>query len=309
MNVLILGSGGREHTIGLKLIKSNCILYTNGNNYGLNKIAKKITNKYVSNEELVKISKEIGINMVVIGPETYLADGIVDKFEDVGIPCIGPNKNCSLIETSKTFTRRLLNDNNLAKYNPKYKIFYPGDKGYKEFIEELNYEYVIKPDGLHGGECDQYCNGVKLSGEDIRDVFEASKYCEDIYKNYESFIIEEKLKGEEFSLMSFTDGITLKHMIPVKDYKRLGEGDTGPNTSSMGSITMKGGLWFLNNDDINTCQYINETVVHLLSERYGKYKGIIYGSFIKTQNGDIKVIEFNARFGLWAIISNLSLLL
>mgnify|MGYP005844425539 CR=1 FL=1 len=286
MNVLLLGSGNREHIIGYKLIKSNCILYTNSNNSDLNKIAKKITNVTVSNNELVKISIEIGINMVVVDSEKYLDNGIVDLFENVGIPCIGPNKMCSLIETSKLFTRRFLNDNELSKYNPKYKIFYLGDKGYTEFISELNYEYVIKPDKLHDDKV------FKLSKEYTRDFFEISKYCESIYKNYESFVIEEKLKGDKFSLMSFTDGKTIKHMIPIKKNKRFITEDTSIDTN-----TMKNDLWFLNNDNINTCQHINETVIRVLSERYGKYKGIINCNFILTPNSNIKIIGFNTRFG------------
>lgn len=147
--------------------------------------------------------------------------------------------------------------------------------------------FVIKPDGPCGGK------GVKVSGDHFNTIEEGKDYINEIDV---PIVVEEKLIGEEFSFMTFTDGKTCKHTIPIKDYKRAFENDQGPNTGSMGSISGPNGkLWFLNDKDIEVAKNINERVVSEMFLQTKEYfQGILYGSFIKTDSG-IKVIEFNAR--------------
>ena len=159
-------------------------------------------------------------------------------------------------------------------------------------MDELGGEFVIKFDGLMGGK------GVKLSGEHLASKEEALEYCKEIISNLGTFVIEEKIFGEEFSLMSFCDGITTSHMPAVQDHKRAHEGDIGPNTGGMGSYTDSNhSLPFLKEQDIFVAQDINERVVRALKAHTGQgYKGVLYGGFMVTSGG-VKLIEYNARFG------------
>ena len=164
--------------------------------------------------------------------------------------------------------------------------------GVKEFISELSGEYVVKYDGLMGGK------GVKVSGEHLMSIEDGVSYCSELIKIGGTFVIEEKLHGEEFSLMSFCDGSSVEHMPAVQDHKRAYEGDIGPNTGGMGSYTDSNhSLPFLNDNDLNQAREINENVSSALKNEYETgYKGILYGGFMATSNG-VKLIEYNARFG------------
>ncbi len=293
MNYLIIGNGGREHAILKALVKNDnnnkYYYYGEYNNPGMTKDAQRI-------EKLdIDILKKLDINIIIIGPEKYLKDGIIDIYEPLGYKCIGPKKILAQIETSKIFAREFMTKYDMSEYSPKYKIFDNNcqNKDYIDFINELNNNYVIKADGLHEGK------GVKISEEDFSNIEDALQYCNEIKDNDENFLIEEKLYGNEFSLMSFTDGVTCKHMPIVQDYKRLFNNNKGPNTGGMGSVSYENhSLPFLDEKDIKICQKINENIINNLYKEFNeRYKGILYGNFIKTDKDEIKVIELNARFG------------
>lgn len=289
MKILVIGSGGREYSIIKSLYSRDNSLYYHSNieNYGMSLYSKYIN----SIDKCLKLK----FNLVIIGPEKYLFNKTADLFLSHGIPCIGPTSLLAQIETNKAFGRLLLKEIGLESYSPRFKIFDYSDSE-SNFCHSLlffNNNYVIKPIGLHGGK------GVKVYGDHLKNLNESIEYCKYLQKTKEPFIIEEKLQGFEFSLMSFSDGYTLKHMPFVQDFKRAFNNNIGPNTGSMGSITYADHkLPFLSDDDIYTCKYINQLVINEINKRSPyNYKGIIYGSFMKTYNGNIKVIEFNARFG------------
>lgn len=312
MNVLIIGSGGREYAICKKLHQSKCNLFYYGthNNPGMDEKALLLA---VGNlRDINKISQlalENKIDLVIVGPEIPLSLGLVDKLLQNNIKAIGPTQKMALIESSKKFARQLMFSNDMGKYCPNLLHIISPEYDYdkiKHVIETImdQSKIVIKPDGICGGK------GVMVQDVHFETKEEAIKYCSDLIAMQQYVLIEEKLIGEEFTIMSFSDGVTLKHMIPVKDYKRLYDNDTGPNTGSMGSITgYDGKLWFLTDEDIEISHKINEDIIGLLKTLNGElYKGIIYGSFMKTIKKEIKVIEFNSRFGDPECINIMSLL-
>ena len=297
MNFLVIGSGAREHIMAEKLaeVGANVFSILTNLNPGIIEISKDyiLVDSYASHVNLNRIidfSLSKSIDCVVIGPEDPLANGLADKFWKKDIGVVGPLKELAQIETSKGFTRDLLNEYHIDA-SPKFRKF-NSLQGSSSFIDELSEEYVIKFDGLMGGK------GVKVSGEHLKDKNEGLRYCENLLKNSGNYVIEEKLYGEEFSLMSFCDGTTLSHMPAVQDHKRAYEGDIGPNTGGMGSYTDSNhSLPFLNDNEIAAALDINEQVASALLKHTGsEYKGVLYGGFMATKNG-VKLIEYNARFG------------
>ena len=216
--------------------------------------------------------------------------GFSNYLKDKNISCIGPLKEYAKIETSKIYCREFLKKHKLSQYSPKYYILNSKNKEIIEKKLDLFDKIVIKNDGLCGGK------GVLVQDID----FQTKQDGIEIISNKDNIIIEEKLIGEEYSLMSITDGINVRHFPPIQDNKRLLDNDMGPNTGGMGCVIDKNNtLPFLNNNDIMTSQKINKQVIELLNQEYKNigYKGILYGSYIKCNDGKIKIIEFNCRFG------------
>ena len=305
MNVLIIGSGGRETSIIKKLFEKNKNLHCIGtdNNPHIKKYTKSLTILKNYNDFNLKVTlncEKNNIDYVVIGAEKYLELGLVDYLNYHNIKVIGPTKKLAQLETDKYYTRTLISNNNsIAKYNPKYKFFNSLNSNksisdYNDICRAFNYDYVIKPVGLCSGK------GVKVSKEHFDNDLEGLSYSLECISSNQSILIEEKINGDEYTLMTYTDGVSFSHMPVVLDYKRLHENNTGPNTGSMGCISYSDHKApFLNDYDIKESQRINEEIIKILQNKEGvKYKGIVYGSFIKCkETKDIKIIEYNCRFG------------
>ena len=295
MNFLVIGSGAREHIIAHKLLEAGADVFSiiTNRNPGLISLSKEylFVDTYKGNiQKIMDFSLSKDIACVVIGPEDPLALGFSDSFWSKGIPVVGPKKNLAQIETSKGFTRDLLAKNEIY-VSPRYERF-NSVNGVEDFIKDLSEQYVVKYDGLMGGK------GVKVSGEHLMSIQEAISYCNQLIDLGGSFIVEEKLLGEEFSLMSFCDGISVQHMPAVQDHKRAYDGDIGPNTGGMGCYTDSDhSLPFLTDSELDEAREINERVSTALKKEYNEgYKGILYGGFMATRDG-VKLIEYNARFG------------
>ena len=295
MNILIVGSGAREHVIARSIKKSKIqnklFCFASNRNPGIEELSEILEIGKISDPKVVSsFAVKHSIELAIIGPEAPLANGVVDSLQENNIQCVGPTKDLSQIESSKSFTRNLM-----KKYNilgcPKYQTF-DTINNVSEYLNTLGENYVVKFDGLMAGK------GVKVSGEHLKSHTEALEYCEQIITKNGKFVIEEKLIGEEFSLMSLCDGDNLIHMPPVQDHKRAYENDTGPNTGGMGSYNdVNQTLPFLTTKDIDSARGINIATAKALKKEFGiGYKGVLYGGFIATANG-VKVIEYNARFG------------
>lgn len=296
MNILIIGSGAREHAIAKTLSRSEkhstLFCCATSNNPGIHALTEHYWIGDICDiHSIAEKARDWKIDLAVIGPEAPLEKGLADILWNHHIPVVGPKKILAQIETSKAFTRDLLQKYQIAG-SPHYRVFHDL-VGVKAFLQQLGENgYVIKADGLMGGK------GVKVAGDHLHSIEEAYQFCEALHHAKKVFVIEEKCVGEEFSFMCFSDGETLIPMPLVQDHKRAYVGDRGPNTGGMGSYSdANHRLPFLSDEDFVAAFHINQQVIRALSEEYQeKYQGILYGSFMATQDG-IRLIEFNARFG------------
>ncbi|MFH1851837.1 MAG: phosphoribosylamine--glycine ligase [Candidatus Neomarinimicrobiota bacterium] len=295
MKLLLIGSGAREHAIARAVTRSpqNPALYCLAGS--VNPGIKELCTGYLVGDinqpdAVVSFARDSAVNLAIVGPEAPLAAGVADALWASSIPCVGPKQALAQLETSKAFTRNLLSKHAVPGC-PRYKVF-NSMEGVADFLEDLGDLFVVKYDGLMGGK------GVKVAGDHLAGHAEAIAYCRELVDGAKSFVIEEKLIGEEFSLMSFCDGRHLAHMPAVQDHKRAFEGDTGPNTGGMGSYSAADhSLPFLTTQDIAEAQTINKATMQALEREFGEgYKGILYGGFIATADG-VQLIEYNARFG------------
>ena len=306
MNILLIGSGAREHAIARSIdnSKHNSNLYCIASNInpGIAELCSEIIIDNINDPKLiVEYAKHAKASLAIIGPENPLSVGVSDVLWDAKIKVVGPKRSLAQIETSKAFTRELLSEYRIPG-GPKYQTF-DSMNGVTEFLNELGEAYVVKYDGLAGGK------GVKVAGDHLQSHQEAIDYCQDIINKNGQFVIEEQFFGEEFSLMSFCDGETLKHMPAIQDHKRAYENDTGPNTGGMGTYSdANHSLPFLDSSDIEEAHNINTQTARALKDKFDEgYKGILYGGFMATKDG-VRLIEYNARLGDPEAMNALSLL-
>ena len=304
--ILVIGSGAREHAIVRALDRSHqekeIFCLASNMNPGIAALCDELLiGNFNDPDFVVNYTNEIGATLAIIGPENPLENGVADALLGVKVKVVGPKKDLAKLETSKAFTRDLLREYNIPG-GPQYQTF-NSLAGVTEFLNVLGKNYVVKYDGLAGGK------GVKVSGEHLHSHDEALAYCQELTDKGSEFVIEEKFIGEEFSLMSFCDGNTLKHMPAVQDHKRAYEGDTGPNTGGMGTYSdANHSLPFLTENDIVEAHQINTQTAKAVKDKFGEgYQGILYGGFMATASG-VKLIEYNARFGDPEAMNVLSLL-
>ncbi|MGY4706368.1 phosphoribosylamine--glycine ligase [Candidatus Bipolaricaulota sp. J31] len=305
MRVLLVGNGAREHAIAAALARSpqdpRIFAYMSTPNPGIVRLAEDWTEGSLTDiEALKRYAVRILPDLVVLGPEAPLAAGAVDVLEGKGFPCVGPRKALARIEADKSFMRAFMAEH-LGRGYPRWWTF--SDMRSLEEHLRAHPASVIKPIGLTGGK------GVRVLGRQLSDLKDALEYARPFVERDGRILVEERLEGEEFSLMVFTDGKRCVPMPLVQDYKYAREGDTGPMTGGMGSYSCADHLLpFISRADFEVALGLVEETVAKLGEITGTpYRGILYGQFIQTPEGP-KVIEFNVRFGDPEAMNVLSLL-
>ncbi|MCX7546550.1 phosphoribosylamine--glycine ligase [Xanthomarina sp. F1114] len=295
MNILILGSGGREHTFAWKIAQSPLCnsLYVAPGNSGTSQIANNLDIKVTDFQAIKKAVLEHQITMVVVGPEDPLVQGVHDFFlndeEIKHVSVIGPQKAAAELEGSKEFAKEFLVRHNIP--TAAYKSFNASnvEDGYA-FLETLNPPYVLKADGLAAGKGVLILNDLNEAKTELKNMLVDAKFGEASTK----VVIEEFLDGIELSCFVLTDGKNYKILPTAKDYKRIGEGDTGLNTGGMGAVSP---VPFATDEFLNK---IEERIVKPTIEGLKKdnlpYKGFVFIGLIKVGD-DPKVIEYNVRMG------------
>ena len=293
MKILLIGNGAREHILAKKLTDSSkctsLLVYAGAVNPGIRDLAKTYHVGNMSDmQALQEFVNEYKPDFAIVGPENPIALGAVDVLKRIGISCVAPTKQLGQLESSKSFTRELLTKYEIPG-NPHFKVF-ENDEGMTDYAHSLG-EIVIKADGLHGGK------GVHVQGDHFATIEEGVAIAKKALEQDGRVVIEEKLIGQEFSLMSFVDGTHVVDMPVIQDHKRAYEGDTGPNTGGMGTYNYPHNLPFLTDEDVKVAHEINVQVAVALKKECGEeFKGIMYGGFIAVKNG-VRLIEYNARFG------------
>ena len=286
---MVVGGGAREHTLVWKLAQSPKVkeIFVAPGNAGTARIAHNLDINPNNVVSLSKVAQEKRIELAIIGPEAPLANGIVDHFQGIGVPIFGPTKKATEIESSKVFAKELMQKYGIpCARSTSFSTYTQA----KEYIQRHTLPIVVKADGLAAGK------GVTIA----RSIPQALDALTNLMKSKvfgaagEKVVIEECLSGKEMSAFAFTDGTTVIPMVSACDYKRIYNGDQGPNTGGMGSYSPPHFM------TPTLAKMVKETimqpVVKAMEKERKPYEGVLYGGVMITTDGP-KVLEFNARFG------------
>ena len=289
MRILVIGGGGREHTLAWKLAMSPRVekIYCIPGNPGISKIAECVEVDLADNQALVEFAVNHNIDLTVVGPEMPLANGIVDAFSSQGLKIFGPTQAAAELEGSKAFAKELMKKYRIPTAN--FEVFTDAQSA-KEYIQQTGAPVVVKADGLAAGK-----------GVVVAMTLEEALAAVDMIMRDQAFglagsrvVIEEFLTGEEASLLAFTDGYTVVPMISAQDHKRVFDGDQGPNTGGMGTYAPAPVVTPAILEQVR--QRILQPTVDAMRAEGRIYRGCLYAGLMITEGGP-KVIEFNARFG------------
>lgn len=289
MRVLVIGGGGREHTIIKKLKESKKVteIFALPGNGGIAFDATCVPISATDADAIVHFAKENNIEYAVVAPDDPLVLGVVDRLEEIDIPCFGPNKNAAIIEGSKIFSKDLMKKYNIP--TAAYEVFTDMDKAIS-YLETAPMPTVIKADGLALGK------GVVIAETKEDAVSAVRSMMEDkVFGNSGSrIVIEEFLTGPEVSVLSFTDGKTVVPMVSSMDHKRALDGDRGLNTGGMGTVAPNP---YYTPDVAKICmKTIFLPTIEAMNKEKRPFKGCLYFGLMLTKDGP-KVIEYNCRFG------------
>ncbi|XP_076046799.1 trifunctional purine biosynthetic protein adenosine-3 Gart [Oratosquilla oratoria] len=287
-HVLVLGGGGREHAlaVALKASQNTGTIYVSPGNAGTSEIATNVALNVKNHEEILNFCRGKKVSMVVVGPEDPLDDGLTNSLRKGGVPTFGPSQAAAKIESSKSWSKDFMKRHGIPTGD--YRSF-QGASEAKEFIQNSEWTgYVIKASGLAAGK------GVIVT--ETKD--EALKAVDEVAASFgaaaDVILVEERLLGEEASVLCFTDGMSVAVMPPAQDHKRLRDGDEGPNTGGMGAfapcplVTPK--------DLVEVKEKVLQRAVDGLRKEGHPFVGVLYAGIIMTKNG-FRVLEFNCRFG------------
>ena len=289
MKVLVVGSGGREHTLCWKIAQSPKVdkIYCAPGNAGIAEYAECVPYGAMEFEKLAAFAKEHAIDLTVVGMDDPLVGGIVDVFEAEGLRIFGPRKNAAILEGSKAFSKDLMK---------KYKIptaayeNFDDPKDALAYLETAKMPIVLKADGLALGKGVLICNTLEEAKEGVKTIMEDKQFG----AAGNRMVIEEFMTGREVSVLSFVDGKTIKCMTSAQDHKRALDGDQGLNTGGMGTFSPS--PFYTEEIDAYCKKYIFQPTVDAMAAEGREFKGIIFFGLMLTADGP-KVLEYNARFG------------
>ena len=287
MNIGIIGSGGREHSLCFKLKESKIVdkIYCFPGNAGTEKIAQNINFETTNFEEIKKECLKKNIELLVVGPEQPLVDGIVEYFNDTKIKVFGPNKVSAQLEGSKTFTKKLCKKFNIPTSN--FEIF-KDEKSALNYLSNKKYPLVIKADGLAAGKGVYICKNENEGKNAIKEIFGGR------FGKANCVLVEEFLIGEEMSYFIVSDGLNYKFFQTAQDHKRVGEKDTGKNTGGMGAYSPS--RLFTSELDKKINKKIIKPTLKGIKELGSNYCGFLYVGLMIVDN-EPYLIEFNVRMG------------
>ncbi|MBC7247683.1 MAG: phosphoribosylamine--glycine ligase [Actinobacteria bacterium] len=289
MKVLVVGGGGREHALAWKIAQSPLVdgLWCAPGNAGMASIAQCVPLGAEDIAALADFAQAEGIDLTVVGPEAPLVAGIADVFRERGLAVFGPSRDAARMEGSKHFAKQVMLEAGVP--TGRAEVFSDFDAAV-DCVRRGDPPYVVKADGLAAGK------GVVIARDDSA-AYEALKACfvERRFGDAGSrVLLEEYLEGQEVSVLAFVDGEKILPLAPAQDYKRVGDGDTGPNTGGMGSYSP---VPVLSAEDYRrVVDEILKPTAGALAERGIHYRGILYAGLMLTADGP-KVLEFNVRFG------------
>lgn len=290
MRILVIGSGGREHTIIRKLKESPKVdkIYAAPGNGGIAKDAECIDIGAMDKQGIVAFSKENAVDLVFVAPDDPLAAGMVDTLNANGIRAFGPRANAAVIESSKVFSKNLMKKYHIP--TAEYEVFDDPAKAIAYIEDKNRYPVVIKADGLALGKGVIIARTQKEARDAVKEIMEDKKFGD----SGNQIVVEEYLTGPEVSVLAFTDGISLVPMVSSKDHKRAYDNDEGLNTGGMGTISPNP---YYTDEIAEICRKtIFEPTVAAMNSENRTFKGCLYFGLMITPDGP-KVIEYNARFG------------
>lgn len=289
MDILIVGSGGREHALAWKIAQSPRAgkIYIAPGNGGTREIGENVPIQATDALELAKFASEKNIGLTIVGPEEALAVGIVDIFRSRGLRIFGPTKAAAQIETSKSFAKQMMRDAHIP--TPAFIVAHTIDEAVGN-IRRMKPPYVIKASGLASGKGVSVCNSIEEAQEMAQKIM-----VERIYGDAgNELVIEEFADGAEISIHTFTDGRNYVTFPPSQDHKHIGENDTGKNTGGMGVITPL--PWVMPEAVVGIEQHVVKPILEALAMRDTPFTGLLYPGIVMQEEGPT-VLEFNARFG------------
>jgi phosphoribosylamine--glycine ligase len=289
MKVLIVGSGGREHTIAACVAKSPKVdkIYCAPGNAGIGQIAECLPIGAMEFDKLVAFAKEQAIDLTIVGMEDPLVGGLVDEMEAAGLRVFGPKKNAAILEGSKAFSKDLMK---------KYKIPTAAYENFDDpqdalaYLEHAKMPVVLKADGLALGKGVLICETLQEAKEGVRTIMEDKKFG----ASGNRMVIEEFMTGREVSVLSFVDGKTIRTLPSAQDHKRALDGDQGLNTGGMGSFSPT--PFYTPEVDAFCKEHIFQATVDAMAAEGRPFTGVIFFGLMLTPEGP-RVLEYNARFG------------
>ena len=288
MKVLVIGSGGREHALAWRISRSPSLtrLWVAPGNYGTARIATNL-NVTPDVEALVGAAMDIAPDLVVVGPEAPLAAGLADALTDVGIPVFGPSREAARLESSKSFAREIIRAARAP--GPDFAVFTEESEAF-DYLRRNPGPRVVKADGLAAGKGVVVCDDEMQAAETVRAIMSGRAFGD----AGSTLLLEERLEGREASVFALTDGERSSPLAAACDYKRLSDGDRGPNTGGMGSYSPPE-FW-----TAELCEEVERTIIRPviaeMAARGAPYRGVLYAGLMLTSGGP-KVLEFNCRFG------------